>query len=223
MTLKRAAECAIASLIPDRSRHVPIPRRARRVRRRFLVDGVVVAANTHARTHARTRVWRRASMGRPCGARRVTLIIKRGAFCRDVIFIDAERRRRRRASRRYYTGSSMRGREEECVGELVGWLVEGRRTMPHRGVSVGRRERRRGWFHNPAGFSASETAPSLFLLPPSLLHPVSVPSTPPPAVFRLYKADATSPRAPARDIESHPARMDLVTFIFLRKNVLGGE
>lgn len=39
------------------------------------------------------------------------------------------RRRRRRASRRYYTDSSTRGKRG-LRRELVGWLIEGRRTVP---------------------------------------------------------------------------------------------
>lgn len=48
----------------------------------------------HARTYTRlrTRLRTRARARRPYTSRRsVALIIKRGAFCRDVIFIDAER------------------------------------------------------------------------------------------------------------------------------------
>lgn len=114
--------------------------------------------------------------------------------------------------------------------ELVGWLVEGRRTVPRRGVSVGRRERRGGVVSQPRrlfrerdGTLSLSLSLFLFLIPPSLLHPVSVPSTPPPTVFRLYKAGAMSLRAPTRDIESRPARMSPVTFIFPRKNVLDRE
>jgi len=94
--------------------------------------------------------------------------------------------RRERASRRYYTDSSMRGKRGVS---RVGWLVGRGSTycaaVVCRLVDGGEMRGRKGWFHNPADFSASETASSLsFSLSRSLSFCLSV-SLSLPSPFRI--------------------------------------